>query len=349
MILIKIMGNCTQSDTKIEKTTVGLDHFHKLHPIGKGAFGKVWKVEHKASGKVFAMKEMYKRLVLNKNSVVSILNERKLLGLLRHPFIVNLYYAFQDNQGLYLVLDIMAGGDLRFYFTNHLFIPENSLKFLTACIVAGLEYLHGNQIVHRDIKPENLVFDANWYIHLTDFGIARCADADNSGVTSGTPGYMAPEVICCQNHSTVSDYFSLGVLLYEIATGSRPYLGSSRKEIREAILSVQAKIPKNQAWTSDFEDFVNHLLQRKPSNRLGFNGIHELKQHIWLSSIDWEKLYKKSLTSPFKMPNEDNFDKTHVNTDFPRSSRKLQDKNSQKLFSGYFFDHTYFDSNKENN
>ena len=343
------MGNCTQSERQLETATVNLEHFTKIHPIGKGTFGKVWKVQHKASGKVFAMKEMYKRLVLSKNSVCSVLSERRLLGLMRHPFIVNLYYAFQDSQGLYLVLDIMTGGDLRFYFTNHLFIPEKSLKFLTACIVAGLEYLHSNKIVHRDLKPENLVFDANGYIHLTDFGISRCANTNNAGVLSGTPGYMAPEVLCSKNHSTVSYYFSLGVLLFEIATGARPYLGNSRKEIREAMLARQVKLPKNQAWTSDFEDFVNHLLQRKPSSRLGFGGINELKQHTWLSGIDWENLYKKSLKSPFNMTGEDNFDKARVKINFPRSLRKLQDLSSQNLFSGYFFDHTIFDANKENN
>jgi serine/threonine protein kinase len=340
------MGNCTLQEPKDHQASVHLDHFKKIQVIGKGSFGKVWKVEQKGTGKVFAMKEMYKRLVINKNSVCSILNERSLLGMLRHPFIVNMNYAFQDSQGLYLVLDHFAGGDLRYYFKNHLFIPENSLKFLTACIIAGLEYLHSNSIIHRDIKPENLVFDTAGYIHLTDFGIARCSDMDNSGIVSGTPGYMSPEAICGLDHSCSSDYFSLGVMLFEISTGNRPYVGSTRKEVRENMLMKQAVMPQNKAWTLVFEDFVNRLVQRKPKYRLGSQGIHELKEHEWLKGVDWEGLYKKSLISPFKIVDEENFDKEHVSKDFPRSSRKLIEFSSQNIFAGYYFDQSITFLNK---
>jgi serum/glucocorticoid-regulated kinase 2 len=333
------MGNCSQSESNDSSVSITLDHFDRICAIGKGAYGKVWKVRHKSSGRCFAMKEMFKNLIVSKNSVVSIMNERQLLGVLRHPFIVNLYYAFQDHKGLYLVIDLMTGGDLRYFLVKNQIIPENGLKFITACIVAGLEYLHSNGIIHRDLKPENLVFDDYGYLHLTDFGIARTSETDNSGVTSGTPGYMSPEVICCQSHSTVSDYFALGVILFEITTGNRPYMGNSRKNIREAILAKQVIMPRSSLWNEVFEDFVNGLIQRKPEARLGSKGIQEIKEHPWLLGIEWDKLYTKQMKSPFKIPDENNYDKDQVNQNFKKTAPKLSDL-SQKQFNGYFFDHS---------
>lgn len=335
------MGNCSKPESMDSSVSITPANFDMLYAVGKGAYGKVWKARHKLSGRFFAVKEMHKHLIVGKNSVQSIMNERYLLGILRHPFIVNLYYAFQNDESLYLVIDYMNGGDLRYYLMHHHIVPEESLKFLAACIISALEYLHGNKIIHRDLKPENLVFDEFGYLHLTDFGIARSADIDNSDTTSGTPGYMAPEVICCQNHNTVADYFALGSMLFEIATGNRPYLGANRKEIRENILARQAKLPKSKAWTSSFEDFVNKLIIRRPENRLGSGGIQELKEHPWLEGFEWNRLYTKDMKSPIKIVEDSNFDKQQVSQKFKRAGLKLTESN-QKSFSGYFFDHSMF-------
>mmetsp|Transcript_4754 Transcript_4754/g.4649 ORF Transcript_4754/g.4649 Transcript_4754/m.4649 type:complete len:148 (+) Transcript_4754:154-597(+) len=147
---------------------------------------------------------MLKSRVLAKRSVHSVMNEKRLLSILKHPFIVNMHHAFQDRDFLYLTMDLKAGGDLRYQLTKQAFNEEQA-KFIVACLVTGLEYLHSNKILHRDIKPENLVFDSLGYLHITDFGIARIWMEDNSGDTSGTPGYMAPEVMCRQSHSYVAD------------------------------------------------------------------------------------------------------------------------------------------------
>ena len=189
---------------------------------------------------------MRKDLIVSKRSEASIMNERRLLGILKHPFIVNLHFAFQTNTSLFLVIDMKSGGDLRYYFIHHRTFTEEGIKFLSCCIIAGLEYLHSNYIVHRDIKPENLVFDEKGYLHITDFGIARMSNIDNTTATSGTPGYMSPEVLCCQDHGIGSDYFALGIILYECVRGTRPYLGKTRKEIRDAILSKQVQLKKEE-------------------------------------------------------------------------------------------------------
>ena len=148
-------------------------------------------------------------------------------------------YAFQDRENLYLVMDLLSGGDLRYHIARHRKFNEEQTKFFIACIIVALEYVHGKCILHRDIKPENLVFDDKGYLRVTDFGIARIWNPDNSKETSGTPGYMAPEVMCRQNHGVAVDYFAVGVIGYECMMGKRPYVGKTRKEIRDHILAKQ--------------------------------------------------------------------------------------------------------------
>mmetsp|Transcript_7085 Transcript_7085/g.6936 ORF Transcript_7085/g.6936 Transcript_7085/m.6936 type:complete len:194 (+) Transcript_7085:172-753(+) len=188
---------------------------------------------------------MLKSRIIAKRSVNSVMNERRLLSILRHPFIVNMQYAFQDRENLYLVMDLMPGGDLRYHLSRVRKFSEEQTKFFVACLVIAFEYLHKNNIIHRDIKPENIVLDEAGYAHLTDFGIARVFQPENSNETSGTPGYMAPEVLCRQNHGFAVDYFALGVLAYEFMTGKRPYLGKDRKEIRDAILARQVQLKRS--------------------------------------------------------------------------------------------------------
>jgi len=339
------MGNCAKTESKFDPTLAAcLSDFDQKYLIGRGGFGRVWKVSHKKLNQDFAMKVLSKGIVVKKNSVPSIMNERCLLGILRHPFIVNLHYAFQDDSKLYLVLDMMQGGDLRYYFVNSDGFNEDSLKFLSACILAGLEYLHNKLIIHRDIKPENLVFDDKGYLHITDFGIARTVKGQNTNITSGTPGYMAPEVICRQDHGTAADYFALGVILYECIMGARPYNGSNKKEVREHILAKQIKLKeKNDSkWSNELFDFVNKLLQRKPYKRIGYKGVDEIKEHKLFDGFDWEKLYKKELKSPFKFKRQKNFDIDHVMKPWDENAQRLSKLNSQKLFAGYLYDATLF-------
>ena len=301
---------------------------------------------------LYAMKEMSKARVLAKKSVNSVLNERKLLGSLKHNFIVNMQYAFQDRDNLYLAMDLLTGGDLRYHLGRVKRFSEEQTRFFVVCIVAGLEFLHNNGTLHRDIKPENLVLDENGYVRITDFGIARLWTPENAKDTSGTPGYMAPEVMCRQNHGVAVDYFALGVLTYEFMTGKRPYLGKSRKEIRDQVLARQVQLTRSEVptgWSFEAVDFVNKLIQRKPLNRLGLNGPQEVKAHPWLQSFPWNKLYGKEIPAPF-LPSrtEDNFDaRLHLNNDpwkdadseaMQQGLALLRQLETQNLFSGYFYD-----------
>lgn len=191
----------------------------------------------KDKGEQFAMKEMAKARIITKKSVQSVLNELSLLALIRSDFIVNVHFAFQDKMNLYLIMDLLLGGDLRYHIARRRKFREDVTQFFVACLIHALEAVHAANIIHRDIKPENLVFDNDGYLRLTDFGVAKILSADNANETSGTPGYMAPEVMCRQNHGLVSDYFAVGVIAFECMMGRRPYVGRSRREIREQILT----------------------------------------------------------------------------------------------------------------
>ena len=152
---------------------VNRNAFDYLSIIGKGGFGKVWKVCYKQSKKLYAMKEMNKAKIIDKKSDKSVKSERDLLAKLNHPFIINMHYSFQDSDNLYLIMDLLTGGDLRYHICKKRYFTEDQTKFFLSCILLGLEYCHYYHIIHRDIKPENLVLDSKGYVHITDFGIAK--------------------------------------------------------------------------------------------------------------------------------------------------------------------------------
>ena len=297
---------------------INRNHFNFLYVIGKGGFGRVWKVQSKKTKETYALKEMSKLKVLDKKSEKSINSERAFLSKLHHPFIVNMHYAFQDNDNLYLVIDLLSGGDLRYHISRYRRFSEEQTRFFIACIVLSLQYIHQNNVIHRDIKPENLVLDSAGYLRVTDFGIAKENTEDNSSETSGTPGYMAPEVMRGKHHSFCVDFFAIGVIGYEFMIGRRPYVGKDRKEIKEQMINKQARISKDNivlGWSNESIEFINACLMRKIDLRLGgnngMNGVRELMGHSWLKYYPWNDLIKKKLQAPFVPEKKDNFDRRY--------------------------------------
>ncbi|OMJ70943.1 hypothetical protein SteCoe_30967 [Stentor coeruleus] len=332
------MGTCHIHGEFDNASSICRNDFEYIKIIGRGALGRVWRVTHKKTQMQFAIKEFDKDNISSKESLNSIMNERSLLSIMNHPFIININFAFQDKKKLYLGLDLKLGGDLRFHMTNHKF-SEPEIKFLIFCLLQSLEYIHSRHILHKDIKPENIVYDSRGYAFLTDFGTSTISKAENFSETSGTPGYMAPEVICRQNHSFVSDYFALGVIIFENIMGTRPYVGKNRKDIRDAILEYQAKILPTaipNGWSQESVNICNKLIKRKPNTRLGANGINEIKTHPWFQDIDEEKLRNFEIKAPFVPADGDNFDHNHVNNHLDKIIKK-RDKRSKNDFLGYFF------------
>ena len=212
----------------------------------------------------------------------------------------------------------------------------------------GLEYIHSKNIIHRDIKPENLVLDENGYVRITDFGIAKLFSNNNAKETSGTPGYMAPEVMKGQNHSFTVDFFALGIMGYEFMLGKRPYSGRSRREIKEQMMSKNAQISLSEipnGWSEEAADFFNKLLQRKPEIRLGHKGIFELKQHRWMKFFPTDKLFIKELESPFIPEKKDNFDKKYceANDSINIETKVRYEKYRNDIeYDNYFINFTYY-------
>ena len=186
------------------------------------------------------MKQISKIKLLEENGIDEIFHEQKLSSKLDHPFLVTMNFSFQDKYYLYMINDLMTGGDLRYWYTQKKSFSEEECKFIVACVILGLEYLHTNKIIHRDLKPENILFDEKGYVHIADFGIARELKNEPEEKivdTSGTSGYMAPETIFGEKHGYASDFFSLGVICYEMMMKRRPYPGMNRQEIKEKMAS----------------------------------------------------------------------------------------------------------------
>ncbi|CAD8060562.1 unnamed protein product [Paramecium sonneborni] len=329
--------------TQQQASIISRSAFRFIYVIGKGGFGKVWRVEMKQTKKEFALKEMIKAKIISKRSVNSVMNEKFLLEHLRHPFLVNMHFAFQDRENLYLVLDLLRGGDLRFHIGKLKRFTEDQAKFFACCMLLALQYLHSNGIIHRDLKPENLVFDKEGFLHLTDLGVARLNKDSIANDTSGTPGYMAPEVLCRMEHSYSVDYYALGVILYEILIGKRPYNGKNRQEIRDQILAKQAFIKEGTPNISNKAiDFINKLLIRKPQQRLGFSGIEEIIHHQWLKGVQWTKLLNKEMKSLY-IPgsidgNSDFQNQISADSEIEEDCQSLlRRKSVQSLFEGYKF------------
>jgi len=184
-------------------------------------------------------------------------------------------------------------------------------------------------------------------MRITDFGIAKIFQNINSTETSGTPGYMSPEVIVGHNHNQVVDYFALGVLTFEFMMGKRPYTGKNRREIKEKIIATQFIISKDnipEGWSFDAADFINKLLQRKPANRLGLRSAKEVKEHPWIKKYPWNDLYNKKIIPSFKPPPGDNFDKKYCNQEEKinasmkaKYEKYLSDPNYANAFDNFDF------------
>ena len=361
--LVEKMVSQNKNNNK-NKNTIHRNNFKFLYVIGKGGFGRVWKIQSKKTKNVYALKEMSKLKIIDKKSEKSINSEREFLSKLHHPFIVNMHYAFQDKENLYLVMDMLSGGDLRYHISRYRKFSEEQTRFFISNMIYALKYIHDNNVIHRDIKPENLVLDENGYVRITDFGIAKENLADNSSETSGTPGYMAPEVMKAKNHSFPVDFFAIGVIGYEFMLGKRPYYGKNRQEIKEQMLSKEAIIKQEnipKGWSNDSVDFINKLLKRKIGDRLGSKeGAKELMRHPWLKYYPWEELIKKNLLAPFVPDKRDNFDKHYCESiDKISEETKLRyeeiycSSHFKKVFVNFYYnkdeDENYKDVNQNNN
>ncbi|CAJ0946415.1 unnamed protein product, partial [Mesorhabditis belari] len=320
--------------------------FELLKVLGQGSFGKVFlvrKIRGLDTGQVYAMKVL-KKATLKVRDRIRTKVERNILAHISHPFIVKLHYAFQTEGKLYLILDFLRGGDLFTRLSKEIMFTEEDVKFYLAELVLALEHLHSLGIVYRDLKPENILLDADGHLKVTDFGLSKeSVDGDQKTYSfCGTIEYMAPEVITRRGHSTAADFWSLGVLMYEMLTGRLPFTGVDRKDTMQQILKAKLTMP--HFLSPDAQSLLRSLFKRNAVNRLGAgpDAAAELKQHTFFSSIDWAKLYKKEINPPFKPAVTTNDITLYFDPEFtkktPRDSPALPPSAAaHELFRGFSF------------
>ncbi|XP_057595524.1 ribosomal protein S6 kinase alpha-2 isoform X2 [Hippopotamus amphibius kiboko] len=320
--------------------------FELLKVLGQGSYGKVFlvrKVKGSDSGQLYAMKVLKKATLKVRDRVRSKM-ERDILAEVNHPFIVKLHYAFQTEGKLYLILDFLRGGDLFTRLSKEVMFTEEDVKFYLAELALALDHLHGLGIIYRDLKPENILLDEEGHIKITDFGLSKEAiDHDKRAYSfCGTIEYMAPEVVNRRGHTQSADWWSFGVLMFEMLTGSLPFQGKDRKETMALILKAKLGMP--QFLSLEAQSLLRALFKRNPCNRLGagLDGVEEIKRHPFFVTIDWNKLYRKEIKPPFKPAVGRPEDTFHFDPEFtartPTDSPGVPPSaNAHHLFRGFSF------------
>lgn len=324
-----------------EKASTG--QFELLRVLGQGSFGKVFlvrKVQGKDTGTLYAMKVLKKATLKVRDRVRTKL-ERNILADVNHPFIVKLQYAFQTEGKLYLILDFLRGGDLFTRLSKEVMFTEEDVKFYLAELALALNHLHSVGIIYRDLKPENILLDSSGHIAVTDFGLCKEGVEEKAFSFCGTVEYMAPEVVNRRGHDFSADWWSFGVLMYEMLTGRLPFQGEDRKQTMNQILKAKLGMPT--FLSPEAQSLLRALFKRNPTNRLGSgpNGIEDIKAHAFFSSIDWDQLVKKSVSPPFQ-PTVVADDAFHFDTEY--TSRTPKDSpavpasaTTHELFRGFSY------------
>jgi len=276
--------------------------FQQIKQIGKGSFGEVYQVKKltgtKSKGQIYAMKILNKTSLKTKDRLRTVL-ERRILTSFNHPNLVNCHYAFQTTSDLYLILDYVAGGDL-FSLLGFTF-TEDQVKFVCAELVLAITHLHRNCILYRDLKPENILIDESGHVKLTDFGLSKLLKhrEEITGSFCGTVEYMAPEIVSKEGHGLAADYWSMGVLIYEMLFGKLPFRGNNgnRKETMQQIMHAKLKMPSD--ITKPTQAILRDFLKRTYKKRLGYgpDGENMIKNHIYFEQYDWNLLFQRRYKS----------------------------------------------------
>lgn len=287
----------------LDPNKLTLDHFEKLRVIGRGAFGKVHAVSRRDTKVLYAMKVLDKAEIVNQRMAQNVINERFILAALQYPLIVNLQCALQSPVDLFMIVDLMQGGDVRYHMRQDKRFTEERVRFYCAQTALALNFLHSQGYVHRDIKPDNLLLDTAGNCHLTDFNLSvRLTDDGVRGI-AGTRPYMAPEVLQKKLYRSEVDWWSFGVMLYEMMFWRLPFTGDADK-LRYSILNDEPRFPKD--GDKNLVALLRGLLDKDPSTRFGFN---EVKASPFFKGLEWEQLEKKTAPTPWQPdPNRANCD-----------------------------------------
>ncbi|GAA5903894.1 hypothetical protein JCM6882_001342 [Rhodosporidiobolus microsporus] len=320
-------------------SSLTVDDFELLKVIGKGSFGKVMQVRKKDTGRIYAMKTIRKAHIVSRSEVTHTLAERTVLAQVRSAFIVPLKFCFQSKDKLYLVLSYVNGGELFHHLQKEGRFSETRSRFYAAELLSALDCLHQMDVVYRDLKPENILLDCTGHLILCDFGLTKLNMAENqrTNTFAGTPEYLAPELILGDGYTRTVDWWTLGVLLYEMISGLPPFY--------EEVVSEPLSFPRNVIRPSP-RDLLTGLLQKNPDERLGNKGADEIRRHLWFHDIDWKRLERRDYIPPWMPEVEGVEDTGNVDSEFLSEpaldsfvdpSPMLLSKSAQEQFAGFSY------------
>ncbi|CDR97714.1 cAMP-dependent protein kinase, putative [Babesia bigemina] len=267
--------------------------------VGTGSYASVCVVSLKSASEpqrpTFALKVLHKTKVISERQVLHLRNEKKILSTITHPFIVRYLGSFQDEVNVYMLLEYVCGGELFSYIYKYGALGHTVARFYTAQAVLAIDFLHSKGIVYRDLKPENMLLDRFGHIRLVDFGFAK--EVKNKTYTvCGTHDYLAPEIFLRCGHGVEADWWSLGILVYELLTGAPPFHASDPVSTYDLALENRILFPLSVR--NEVKDFVRKLLVVSPRKRLGASGSAAIYSHRFFHGIDWMKMLSKQVKPP---------------------------------------------------
>ncbi|KAF5276829.1 hypothetical protein FQA39_LY06381 [Lamprigera yunnana] len=285
------------------KSNVSLTDFTIVRTLGTGSFGRVLLVHDKNhNNEVYAVKVIEKAHIVKTRQVQHTIAEIKTLTSVRFEFLVFMEYFFKDNVYLFLVLPFINGGEMFNHLRNMRKFDETLAKFYAAQVILAFEYLHFLGLVYRDLKPENILIDKDGYIKITDFGFAKKIDDQRTYTLCGTPEYLAPEIILSQGYNKSVDWWSLGVLIFEMNAGYSPFYAKDPMRIYEKIVAGKYFVPLH--FSTSLSDLVFNILQVDRTKRYGVlkNGVKDIKEHQWFKSLNWDAVLAREII-PTSKPN----------------------------------------------
>jgi protein kinase A len=302
-------------------------------------------VSHKRTGVPYALKQLSKREIIGHHQAEGVVREKNIMASLDHPFVVNLVATFQDERHLYMLIELVQGGELFsvIHTDTRDGLPNGNSRFYAACILESLTHLHQRSICYRDLKPENILIDHKGYCVLVDLGFAKIV-VDKTYTLCGTPEYLAPEIILSKGHDKGVDYWAYGVLIYEMLVGRSPFYshGSDQVSLFKRIVQVKYSFPQSGQVQEQAKDLIKRLIVRRQANRLGClsRGDMDVRDHAWFQIIHVDKLLRKRIPAPWIPPLKDPLDASHFDSysyleNEPPSNKPLLAPAQQALFKDF--------------
>ncbi|XP_015109254.1 cAMP-dependent protein kinase catalytic subunit 1-like [Diachasma alloeum] len=310
---LKVSFNKRWKASKHKKGNEAFDDFERVRTLGTGAFGRVLLVKYKPTSQYYAMKTLEKEKIVKMKQVEHTLNEKKVLYAIKYPFVVSMEFFFMDNSFIYIVLPFINGGEMFSHLRKMGKFDEKLSQFYAAQVAMALEYLHYCGLVYRDLKPENILLDQDGYLKLTDFGFCKMIEG-RTWTLCGTPEYLAPEIILSKGYGKSCDWWSYGILIYEMNAGYAPFYSHDPMRIYEKIVSGKFKCPSH--FSDDLRDILRNILQVDLTRRYGNlkDGPLDIKRHLWFRDISWDQIYNRKV-EPSHVPkcknagDDSNFDR----------------------------------------